>query len=227
MSKSNRESTVDWEMDIYAKGMQLNHWPYTEVISDVLNLTAGMDRSTLRFLEIGCGAGNNLWFAAASGFQVAGLDMSQTAIDYAKNRLNPLGYPNIELSVGDLTELPWPDDYFDIVIDRGALTQNSYERIRTSLKEVHRVLKSGGFMLAYTLYGLGDHDRKFGVEVAYNTYDHFTGGYFSKVGLTSFFDETALRGLFSSFNKVDIKRTISEDLSNKVTHETYSLSCRK
>lgn len=223
-----RVSTVDWDKDIYNQGMQLNHWPYTDVVSDVLRLTARRDRKTLRFLEIGCGAGNNLWFAAESGFSVYGLDMSTTAIQYATGRLSGLGYNEIDLRVGDLTLLPWPDDFFDIVLDRGALTQNSYAGIQACLKEVYRVLRPNtGMLLAYTLYGLNDDDLKYGEEVSKNTYDNFTGGYFKNVGLTSFFSERDIRSIFCDFNSLTIKRQLHENLDTGHLREAFSISCAK
>jgi len=223
-----RSSTVDWEKDIYEKGLQLNHWPYTEVISDILNATNGSDRRALRLLEIGCGAGNNLWFAAEAGFKVYGLDSSPTAIKYASARLWKMGHKEVDLRVGSLTSLPWPENFFDIVLDRGALTQNSYSAIRVCLREVHRVLRPHvGRLLAYTLYGLDHEDRKYGIEVSRNTYDHFSDGYFKGVGLTSFFSAESLSELFVDFDQITIKRYLSENLSNRLRTESYSISCRK
>lgn len=227
MHAEDRISTVDWELDIYANGKQLNHWPFSEVVSDVLNLTLGRDRNMLRVLEIGCGAGNNLWFVAASGFMVAGVDISQTAIKYARKRLDALGYEDIDLVVADMTKLPWSSAYFDIVFDRGSLTQNSYERIKLTLHEIHRVLKPGGHMLAYTLFGLNDDNRNYGVEVSENTYDHFSAGYCRNVGLTSFFDESTLRRLFSEFCDLSISRHTTANLLENKAYESYSVCCQK
>ena len=196
--KNTRISDVDWEKDIYAKGLQLNDWPFTEVVSDIMKLTSGMDRTQLRILEIGCGACNNLWFAAEVGFQISGLDISETAIQYGKSRLEHLGFTKTDLRVGDITVLDWDDDYFDIVLDRGALTQNNYQRISKSLKEVRRILKKNdGIMLSYTLFGLNTTAIKYAKEVSKNTYDFFTESKFANVGLTSFFGKSDIEELFS------------------------------
>ena len=37
------------------------------------------DRSHIRILEIGCGTGANIWFMAKEGFQVYGIDFSQSS----------------------------------------------------------------------------------------------------------------------------------------------------
>jgi SAM-dependent methyltransferase len=68
-------------------------------------------------LEIGCGTGNNLWFLADAGFTIAGLDIAPTAIAIARERLACLGHTDVDLRIGDLFSLPWPDEAFDIVIE--------------------------------------------------------------------------------------------------------------
>jgi ubiquinone/menaquinone biosynthesis C-methylase UbiE len=226
--QDKRVSIVDWEKDIYAKGQQLNHWPYTDVVSDVIRLTKGKDRKKLKILEIGCGTCNNLWFAAELGLQVYGLDISETAIQYGKSRLEHLGFTKTDLRVGDITVLDWDDDYFDIVLDRGALTQNNYQRISKSLKEVRRILKKNdGIMLSYTLFGLNTTAIKYAKEVSKNTYDFFTESKFANVGLTSFFGKSDIEELFSEFSSLIINKNSSEDLQTRDIRETYSVIAKQ
>jgi ubiquinone/menaquinone biosynthesis C-methylase UbiE len=226
--QDKRVSIVDWEKDIYAKGQQLNHWPYTDVVSDVIRLTKGKDRKKLKILEIGCGTCNNLWFAAELGLQVYGLDISETAIQYGKSRLEHLGFTKTDLRVGDITVLDWDDDYFDIVLDRGALTQNNYQRISKSLKEVRRILKKNdGIMLSYTLFGLNTTAIKYAKEVSKNTYDFFTESKFANVGLTSFFGKSDIEELFSEFSSLTINKKLSEDLQTGDIRETYSVIAKQ
>jgi ubiquinone/menaquinone biosynthesis C-methylase UbiE len=225
MSKT-RESTVDWEKDIYAQGMQINKWPFSELVSSVMRATAGKVRHDIAVLEIGCGTGNNIWFLAAEGFDTHGIDISKTAISYAKKRIQELGL-KAELKVGDILKLPWSDSIFDMVIDRGALTQNSHASIRKILNEVRRVLKSEGRVICSTLIGMNHPDRIFGTEVSYHTYDHFTQGYFAKVGLTSFFNATDLISLFIDFKQVEISKHTTSDSAGNIRNEAYSLSAFK
>ena len=42
------------------------------------------DVSGRRILEVGCGMGNNLWFAAREGCRVSGLDAVESAIRFAR-----------------------------------------------------------------------------------------------------------------------------------------------
>src|SRR5512136_2850072 len=76
-----------WEDDIYSKGQQLNRYPFDIAVSFIYrNYPRHKSRHDVRILEVGCGAGNNLWFAAREGFLVAGIDASESAIAYARKR---------------------------------------------------------------------------------------------------------------------------------------------
>lgn len=220
------KSTVDWEQDIYRAGRQLNRWPYTEVVSALSRRRSAWpasDRPSI--LEIGFGAGNNLWFLAEAGFAVSGIEYSSTAVAHAEQRLQELGF-DADLHVGNLKTLPYENGVFDFVLDRGALTQNLHDDVRAAAKEIHRVLVPGGELLSFTLFGEEHPDRRFGTEVAPGTSDHFTDGYFQTVGLTSFFSEAAIRQLFDMFAVISVSRTRIERDGAQVSEE-YSLTAKK
>lgn len=226
MTEKKRKSSVDWEDDIYAKGLQLNHWPFSDVISAIIRATMGRKRDEISILEVGCGSGNNIWFFAEEGFKGYGIDMSATAIEYGRRNLARRGL-SADLRVGDISSLPWAENSFDIVLDRGALTQNDYEHIEVALDEVTRVLKSGGKMFCFTLFGMNNPGRDLGIEVAKNTYDRFADGIFNKVGLTSFFTAPDLRNLFRRFSEVEIHRYVGYDEDDRVISEVYKVMAEK
>jgi len=101
---------------------------------------------TLDLLEVACGTGNNLWFAAREGFEVAGIDGSPSAIGYARRRFQEDRLAG-DLRVGEVTQLPWEDERFDLVVDRAGLTYSSLSAVKHALGEVHRVLRPGGRLL--------------------------------------------------------------------------------
>jgi ubiquinone/menaquinone biosynthesis C-methylase UbiE len=226
MKEKKRVSSIDWEKDIYAKGLQLNRWPFSDVVSAIIRATNGKKRDEISILEVGCGTGNNVWFFAEEGFKGFGIDMSSSAIEFGKRHLAIRGL-DADLRVGDISLLPWAGSSFDFVLDRGALTQINYEHIEAVLAEVLRVLKPSGKMLCYTLYGIQNPDRVLGTEVSKNTYDRFSGGLFSKVGLTSFFTVDNLRQLFRNFSAVEIRRHVEYDEADKIVNETYSVTAEK
>ena len=63
-----------------------------------------------RVLDVGCGAGRFAQIAADLGAEVAGLDAAQQLVEIADERV-----PGADLRIGDLEDLPWPDDTFALV----------------------------------------------------------------------------------------------------------------
>ena len=94
-------------------------------------------------LEVGCGAGNNLWFAAREGFQVKGIDASEVAVELATSRLREDGLDG-DIRLGDATNLPFPDASIDLAIDRAAITHMPKGSVNQVVSEVYRGLKPGG-----------------------------------------------------------------------------------
>jgi SAM-dependent methyltransferase len=146
MSDQNQAvSSVDpvWE-SIYSEGKALNRYPFDQVVSFIYrNFSRSKPRSETKILEIGCGAGNNLWFAAREGFSVTGVDGSPSAIEFARKRFADEGLKG-DLRVADFINLPFEDNAFDFVIDREALTCSPFSDARKTVAEVQRVLLPGG-----------------------------------------------------------------------------------
>lgn len=106
------------------------------------------ERSHVRLLEVGCGSGANLWFMAREGFCVHGLDGSDTAVGLARERLDR-EYPawaaaGGRVQVGDATQLPYPDDFFDGILDVVAVCYCGFEEAQQAYREMARVVKPGG-----------------------------------------------------------------------------------
>ncbi len=132
-----------WE-NLYSEGKHFNHYPYTSVVSVVSSYLSSINSSSpLRLLEVGCGAGNNLWFAAREGIETTGIDASKSAINYAKKRFENEGLSG-NFHVGDFTNLPFDDNYFNFAIDRAAITSAGLSNGAKAVSEIHRTLKKGG-----------------------------------------------------------------------------------
>ena len=136
-----------WD-EIYSKGMQLNKYPYSSIVSFIFNHLAKTENSYgSDLLEIGCGAGNNLWFAAREGLKVTGIDASSDALKFARNRFKDENLKG-NFDLGDFTELPYRNNSFDIVIERAALSQAPKKSAKSAVREISRVLKSEGIFYA-------------------------------------------------------------------------------
>jgi len=96
-------------------------------------------------LDIGCGSGLFSHLAQAEGALVTGIDACGPLIDEAKKRNS-----SIRFLTGEMEELPFEDNVFDIVC--GFNSFQYAEDYRNALLESRRVLKKGG-MLVLMIWG--------------------------------------------------------------------------
>ena len=94
-------------------------------------------------LEIGCGAGAVLGILgkAFPDLKLAGIDLEDKQIDYARNYLNGLDL-SVDLRVGDASSLPWADNSFDRIYAIWFL-EHLPDPLQV-LQEAKRVLQPGG-----------------------------------------------------------------------------------
>ena len=96
-------------------------------------------------LDLGSGAGNDCFVARAivgdSG-KVTGLDMTEPMIIKAKGNALKLGYLNVEFVPGDIEEMPFEGNRFDVVVSNCVL--NLVPDKSKAFSEIFRVLKPGG-----------------------------------------------------------------------------------
>ena len=88
-----------------------------------------------RILNVGCGKGFILYdfTQAVPGVEVVGIDVSKYAIEHAKEEVKPC------LQVASATELPFPDQSFDLVISITTLHNLYCYDLYKALKEIVRV----------------------------------------------------------------------------------------
>jgi SAM-dependent methyltransferase len=101
--------------------------PVYEHILDRLRIGAGS-----RVLDCGCGAGRFARMAADRGASVAGVDAAEGLLKIAAERT-----PEGDFRIGDLEELPWPEDAFDVVTGFSSF-QFADDKVR-ALAEARRV----------------------------------------------------------------------------------------
>jgi SAM-dependent methyltransferase len=96
-------------------------------------------------LDLGCGAGH--WTARISSLypwmSVTGVDIGDAFIAKAAARHESA---SVRFKVGDFTDLPFPDDSFDCVYADNTL-EHAFD-VQATLREVRRVLRPGGSMVA-------------------------------------------------------------------------------
>jgi SAM-dependent methyltransferase len=96
-------------------------------------------------LDLGCGAGLDLYFyakAVGEDGKICGLDISEDMVNKAVNNMKTIGIDNVIIKCGSSDNLPFEDNYFDIVASNGIYNLSpDKEKV---MKEVFRVLKPGG-----------------------------------------------------------------------------------
>ncbi|MBL7071100.1 MAG: methyltransferase domain-containing protein [Candidatus Omnitrophica bacterium] len=98
-----------------------------------------------RVLDLGCGAGLDLYFYAKAVGQegkVYGLDISQDMVNKTTSNMNAMGIKNAEIKCGHSDSLPFKDNFFDVVASNGIY--NLAPDKEKVMSEVFRVLKLGG-----------------------------------------------------------------------------------
>jgi SAM-dependent methyltransferase len=124
------------------------HWWYV----GMRELTAALlgDRATRpgsRLLDAGCGTGGFLrWMLDRGSFATAaGADLAASAIALARERV-----PEADLRAAPLSELPFDDGAFDLVVSNDVLQHVYEDDVSRSLEELHRVLEPRGTLLLRT-----------------------------------------------------------------------------
>lgn len=98
-----------------------------------------------RILDIGCGQGHitQAMYQTFNSSEFTGCDYSVSAIEYAYTH-----FPAIDFSVCDAYDLPYADEYFDVVV-----CNNLWEHVPDPLclsSEIKRVLKLNGYLIIST-----------------------------------------------------------------------------
>lgn len=103
-------------------------------------------RSTMHILDVGCGPGTITASLAAlvPEGRAIGLDVSPEVLESAKANAAERGLQNCTFAVGSATNIPFPDDTFDVTHAHQVL-QHLNDPV-AALREMRRVTKPGGIV---------------------------------------------------------------------------------
>lgn len=159
-------------------------------------------------LDIGCGFGYiDILLARKTNFQIIGIDISDIALENAKKNIKEAGLEKrIKIEKGDVYNLSYPDNYFDVIFSFGYVSAASYQKV---VKEVARVLKPGGLLILdyinhhclYKALSLFKKFRKYKRGELYSFNIRGIRKHFSSVGL-SFVSKTYFNTYPPIFGKV-------------------------
>lgn len=103
-------------------------------VADAMVATYGI-KPGMRILDVGSGKGFLMhdFLEAVPGVEVAGIDVSQYAIDHTMESVKPF------CRVGGADKLPWPDKHFDLIVSINTLHNLYIEELWSAFHEIERV----------------------------------------------------------------------------------------
>jgi len=187
---------------------------------DVKNFVRELqDIKAKRVLDLGCGNGRNSIYLAEHGFHVVAADFVPKAIELTRKKIEEKNLGNrIDTVLLDSRKTPFPDSSFDAVVCGEMLDLMMKEEIRSTVGNIHRMLKPGGALLVRVLSDKTDSpiqkwkgrplDGEEGTFASYR-YDHR----FEKrvIRVSHMFSEKEMGELFGGFDIKELKLVESRD----------------
>lgn len=181
-----------WE-ELYANGKHLNKYPFNNVPNFFFHyVPRDKPRCDVKVMEVGFGAGNNLWLCAREGAQVYGVDAAPSGVRFAKKRFEIEGLPG-DLTIGDFCDLPYADNSFDMIINRQALSHVAHSSSKLAVQEIYRCLNRGGHFWSNMF---SDRTDRVGTYLGDGLWDTITEGPLVNVGQTSFHSRQDIEDMY-------------------------------
>src|SRR3989344_39125 len=97
----------------------------------------GNFKKDIKILEVGCNFGVQLLSLSKLGFEnLYGIEINPKIVEFSRKKANFLN-----IIVGDAFNIPFKDDYFDLVFTSGLLIHISPKNIAKVISEIYRVSK--------------------------------------------------------------------------------------
>ena len=225
-------SDLIWEDLIYSQGKHINRYPYGEIISLFFNARAELRTTQIgpqSLLELGCGAGNNLWFFAENGLTCVGIDASKTACSLAKQTLKDREV-DAQVLCMNFDQLEDLGQTFDFIIDRAATYCGDFSTRKRWWKAALNCLKPGGIVISVNFdksslwFEKGVNEPGFAKKVGTDTYTNFAYGPLVDTGISHFVDKDSLLELFDGLETLNIiQRQCSSVFDNEHPYQYSEL----
>lgn len=160
-------------------------------LDDVVDVVPGAAGS--RVVDVGCGIGRNLAFGTQMGLAMYGIDLSERAVEVARQWLGRLGVadPAERAVAGDIRALPWADGYFAHASSDSVLDSMPFDIARAGVAEIARITQPGGYFYCNLISGdeTGRDPEFAGEEVVTSTHEQDTiQSYFNRAKIGTLLD---------------------------------------
>ncbi|MEJ2248712.1 MAG: class I SAM-dependent methyltransferase [Candidatus Lokiarchaeota archaeon] len=137
------------EINLYDIGgmleVPIGHFGGRIATQHLLKLLELDNSSKSRILEVGCGTGSTTCMIAERyAVEIVGMDRSKYTIETARKKAKTKGLKNIKFIQGDVYDIPFEENYFDIIIAE-AVNAILIDRTK-AFQEYKRVLKPRGMI---------------------------------------------------------------------------------
>lgn len=203
MSKRFMNKPFNSPLDIVGNYGWHEQFPYEQWLFN-RNAQPLVNFSTAKVIDFGCGPGRMINRARKLFPQVDGIDISEYAIDYARQTFpGSTFYVSSGIDVGEA-----PENTYDIVFSTIAIQHIPCKTIRENIfRGIYNILKPGGYMSIQVAY---NPDYKAGVWSQDTEHASYASDFWNAKGTNGHADMV--------INKDDIE-TVKEDL-NKIFHDT-------
>ena len=219
----------NWDQ-VYSKNFMTMWYPNEDIIRFCSRLIQkqlthnkfDVKRPAERMLDLGCGNGRHAMYFARQGMKAAGIDVSDQAIDWANDWAGREGL-EVDFRVGDIRNLPFEDQSFDVVVSHGVLDHVPMETARKAASEVRRVLRPNGLFYC-DLRSTEDFEYGVGEQAGLNTFvvsDGYEQGlvqhFFSRAETEELFD-----GLFRILYSEITENKLGPDFQRKYSRWVFA-----
>lgn len=98
-----------------------------------------------RVLDLGFGLGRHIILFAREGFETYGIEPTRSGFAYCNKWLKGEGL-RADIRIGEMTELPYGDGFFDFVLSWNVIYHGTLRQLRRALEEIRRVTRRGGLV---------------------------------------------------------------------------------
>lgn len=200
-----------WE-SVYQNNKKMWGPQAAEVTTSIMELFKELGLN--KILIPGYGYGRNAQVFIQNGFDVTGIEISQTAINIAKEKLGE----SIKIYHGSVSSMPFDQDLYDSIYCYSLIhLLNEEDRLKL-IRDCYHQLQPGGYMVFIAISKL---DTRFGQgkEISKDTFDN-------KKGVNLFFyDSDSIEKEFGNYGYLEFKE-INEP-QHQPTERFCQIICKK